>query len=251
VLAPVQPPAARRTAVDWVVLVLRVIFVVATLAAMGFSLWTHPRTGTTAGLRADLLSGDARSVKVIVSSDDRTSHRPWVLPDHKPNLPYLQWVTADRRVHDLRLGPGGFSGITSVDKPIPHAEQIPAALRADIATWQAKYRERLQPRLGWSVDPLGLLTLVALIVLVAGPSTVRGTKWAWFWFAGLMPCGSGVLAFLACERPWSRKANELYAAQRAFGPAAGPYRRTGLAGLGWGVLGIIVANAAVALLFWS
>ena len=235
----------------WLILALRVIFVAATVAAMGFSFWTHPRTGTAAGLRADLTSGDARSVRVVVSSDDRRSHRPWLLPDHKPNLPYLQWVTADHRVHDLALTPGGFSGGPAVDRPIARSEQIPASLRTDISAWQVRFHDQLQPRLGWSVDPLGLLTLLALAVLVCGPVTVHGTKWAWFWFAGLLPCGLGVLAFLAIERPWSAKANELYAGQRASGPGARPRRRSGLVGLGWGLLGVIVANGVVALLFWT
>ncbi|WP_433280292.1 hypothetical protein [Micromonospora sp. CA-244673] len=70
-----------------------------------------------------------------------------------------------------------------------------------------------------------------LLMLVAGPPPVAGTRWFWLWI-GLLPFGLGVLAWLHLER-W-----------RGDVPAARP-RRSGWAGLGGLLLGGILLSVAV------
>lgn len=258
VLAPARLRPERRGPSSWVLPGLRVVFVVATVAAIALSFYSHPRTGTVAGLRHDLVDHQVTAIEVVVSERSSVRLQPWRLPDHTPPVPYIEWVTSDYRVHDARLGPGGFSGAEPIDQPITHAELIPRALRGDIAAWLADEQRagtagRIRAGGGvdaagsgvmiWvgpntTVNPVGILTLICLLALLVGPKPVRGTKWAWFWFAGLMPAGLGVLAWLAFERPWTT-------------PTGVTRRRTGWAGLGWGLLGATAASAVVTLLFWS
>jgi hypothetical protein len=218
--------------------VVRVLLVGLVVASIGWVLWQHPRTGTMAGFRQALASGRATSVEIVTSQDAEISvGKPWRTPDRTPNVPYVRWVTSDHRVHDAPVGPGGFpngyDSSTMADNGIPHSELLSRAARRDLSAWMQH-----QDGGGFATHKVNLLPLLALVctlLLVVGPPTRRGTKWAWFWFTGAAPLGLGMLLWLAVEAPWSRRL-----AQAPPGHPPGPgwlrHRRDGWAGLGWGLV---------------
>jgi hypothetical protein len=246
--APVEGPVRGRVA-EWLVQGVRITLLTLTLVSIGAVLWQHPRTGTMAGFRHDLVSNRAAAVEVVTQSGQEISPgHPWRTPDRTPAVPYVRWTTTDHRVHDAAIGPGGFpSGPTGAMYAafggISGARLLPPSARSDLATWLPKHRERTGHT---TVNLIPLFTLVCLVLLVAGPTPQRGTRWAWFWFAGLVPLGLGVLAWLAFERPWSRRLARTPDGAPPPGPDWLARRRTGGAGLGWGLVISIGAQALFA-----
>ena len=229
-----------------VVQTLRVVLLALVLTAIGAVLWQHPRTGTMAGLRHDLVTNRATDVRIVTESRTFLSFgQPWRLPDRHPALPYVEWVTSDHRVHDAQIGSGGFPGGytnfgTAGYDGITNSELLPRPAQRDLSGWLDN-AHRAQPGVttnSW----LGWLSLACVAVLLAGPATRRGTKWAWFWFTGTAPLGLGLVAWLAFERPWSRSLART-PDDRPPGPRWAARRRTGWAGLGWGLVVSIAVEA--------
>jgi hypothetical protein len=249
VLTDAGPTPVPQSGTSRLIQSVRIVLVALALVAAGAVLWQHPRTGTIAGLRHDLVSGRATNVEIVTSSGSEISvGKPWQVPDRTPTIPYVRWVTSDHRVHDAPIGSGGFSdpyddSVTPGYDGVAHSQLLPRGARKDLAAWMDG---RNEARVGHvSVNLLPLFSLVCIVLLVGGPPTRRGTKWAWFWFSGMAPLGLGILAWLAFETPWSRTLTRT-PEEQLLGPTSLARRRHGWAGFGWGLVVAIAAQA----LFW-
>lgn len=188
---------------------LRVILALAVAAATLVSLWSWPRDADPADLRQALAAGEVHDV---VIGRAETVGVPWRV---EADLLAGQVVWQDDRWR---------TRTTYLDFEV--AELL--GVRQDAAGTTVTQATRPEGRpfdhdIG---DPLRgvavLSSLLVLILLVRGPQPRWATKWAWFWL-GATPLGLGILAWLALEVPWSRRAHRLPEPQ----PGAREERLTG------------------------
>ena len=177
-----------------------------------FAWWTQPRQADIQQARDDLASGRAAKVSFAADVVGHTFLGPelTIRDTASTESPYLVWRTGDRRVHYADL-------TTSPDKP-----DLERLIDASISRSGAPLIGT--PTYG-SPEILALaIVLPSLLILIAGPAPVTGTRWFWFWLGGI-PFGLGVLYWLARERPW------VHPAPPPLDPKTGrPTRRTGLTG---------------------
>ncbi|MEU4564159.1 hypothetical protein AB0F72_37750 [Actinoplanes sp. NPDC023936] len=93
----------------------------------------------------------------------------------------------------------------------------------------------LIPWRGWLQGISAVLALGTLLVVIAGPAPVRGTRWYWFWLTLVTSYGLGMLLWLFRDRPWVSVTEE---------PGD---RDRGLIGLGAALL----ANIAIAIVLFG
>ncbi|PSK65034.1 hypothetical protein B0E53_02990 [Micromonospora sp. MH33] len=183
--------------------------------------WTAPRAVDEAELERDLAAG---RVVTMARADGWQAGSTW---GRRPEPRYAEgaWMVVWTR-------PDGQVRHASVPTRAPESGADPLAdPRARDATTHGG--DTLADALANAAGLLALTIGVGwLLMLVAGPPRVAGTRWFWFWI-GLLPLGLGVLAWLHRER-W-----------RGDVPAARP-RRSGWAGLGWLLLGGLLLSVAVA-----
>ncbi|MEU1688172.1 hypothetical protein [Micromonospora sp. NPDC005707] len=182
--------------------------------------WTAPRGADEAELEWDLAAG---RVVTMARADGWQTGGGW---GRRPEPRYaeggwmLVWTRPDGQIRHASVpAQDPESGVDPLADPrardaTTHGGDTLADAQANAAGMLA-----LTIGVGW------------LLMLVAGPPPVAGTRWFWFWI-GLLPFGLGVLAWLHRER-W-----------RGDVPAARP-RRSGWAGLGGLLLGGILLSIAV------
>ncbi|WBB76469.1 hypothetical protein O7602_13440 [Micromonospora sp. WMMD1128] len=209
--------------------------------------WSAPRAADQSDLARDLAAG---RVLTITRVDGWETGGPWGRrpePRYAPGGSTVVWTRPDGQFRYTYLPArtpteGDITGVG----PGPEASPEP-----DAATWPgpdpfadplADPRARdavthggdtLADAVANAAATLALVIGVGwLLMLVAGPPPVVGTRWYWFW-VGLLPLGLGVLAWTWRER-W-----------RADVPATRP-RRSGWSGLGWFILGGIAISLVLA-----
>jgi hypothetical protein len=221
--------------------VLRIAVVVLWVAWAVLSWWSQPRPADADQARADIAAGRVVAFEWGVAFEPSLSWdwaRTPELRTSKTIGPTLAWRTPDQRIHYVRLdGPGSPADGTdrsTGDYTTGEAASMGAVLAA--AGLDSDTPGISNPR------PLMLATsflwLTFLFVLVIGPAPVVGTRWFWFWAAAVAPFGSGILLWLARERPWSASASA------SAEPAREPRQRW-YVGLGFGLLASLLATALV------
>ncbi|MFI7071775.1 hypothetical protein [Micromonospora sediminicola] len=204
--------------------------------------WTAPRSVDAVDLERDLAAG---RVVTLARADGWDDSGPWGRP---PEPRFAQsgstvvWARPDGQFRYAyvpapvpRGGPVEDAADPGpVTEPGPGEEADPLAdprARAAVARSGDSLADTL-------ADAAGLLALTIgvgwLLMLVAGPPPVAGTRWYWFWI-GLLPYALGVLAWAWRER-W-----------RAEAPLTGT-RGSGWRGFGGLIVGGIVVSLAVAVL---
>ncbi|MEU5531297.1 hypothetical protein ABZ744_30625 [Micromonospora chersina] len=220
----IDPPRAALLDRAWLrrrALPLAVVLCWLVWAALAW--WTAPRAADEAELERDLAAG---RVVTMARADGWQTGGTW---GRRPEPRYgegawmLVWTRPDGQIR-------------YADVPVEDPETGPDPLtdrRARDAT--THYGDTLADALA---NAAGLLALVIgagwLLMLVAGPPPVAGTRWFWFWI-GLLPFGLGVLAWLHRER-WRSD------------PPAARTRRSGWSGVGGLLLGGILVSVAVTVL---
>lgn len=220
----IDPPRAALLDRAWLrrrALPLAVVLCWLVWAALAW--WTAPRAADEAELERDLAAG---RVVTMARADGWQTGGMW---GRRPEPRYgegawmLVWTRPDGQIRyaDVR-----------VEDPETEPDPLTDPRARDATT---HYGDTLADALA---NAAGLLALVIgvgwLLMLVAGPPPVAGTRWFWFWI-GLLPFGLGVLAWLHRER-W-----------RSDLPAARP-RRSGWSGVGGLLLGGILVSVAVTVL---
>lgn len=171
----------------------------------GLAWWTAPRPVDPAQARAD---AEANRVTSVVRAETWGARRGFWgfgrLPELRPDGGLLVWTTTSGQQRyaapahggdpaDL-IGFGSSGGSPETDRLA--ADLLAAQARSTGATLEHAALASAGNGLG------GILALFMLAMLIAGPAPVRGTRFYWFWVT-LLPFGSGVLWWLAVERPWS------------------------------------------------
>jgi hypothetical protein len=225
-----------RSKVSWWQ-VLRVALVVGWVAWAVLSWWATPRAGTLDEARADLTGGRVTSYEWGRSWSDTTglfSPGGARLESAGTDGPIFLWNTGDGRQHYLTVTGGVPAEVVdpaAQPRPVsPEGESLAAALRTFDAGRSPEPWPVSSVIYGLSVAGV-VLFLWALVSASAPP--VTGTRWFWFWLAGLAPFGLGLLWWLARERPWSSRA---------------PVREKRLrwwAGLGFGILASLVVGVVL------
>lgn len=173
-------------------------------------LWaTQPRLVPPDLLEADLAEGRVTAYRVVVVEADQGPWSQWPsgpvvsLPSEgeEDRDPGSEVVTGEEPLTVAYRVEGWGGGIRVVDPQrgwlIPYETTalrlrtagVPEAGGADMARDPGWERAR-------QLDVV--LSLSVLVVVVAGPRPVRGTRWFWFWLVGL-PLGVGALAFAGLE----------------------------------------------------
>jgi hypothetical protein len=209
---------ARRGRRWWLGLRFVLIAAWALWAAAGW--WTTPRQASLADARAGLAAGAVAVYQWGDEWDDQANgiafgwnRQPFLRSSGEPG-PLFAWRTTTGQVRYTNL-------IT--DGEGPGVAELTKALTAQAATAGAEFGDVAGGRQQRTVEVLlPLLGLSFLLLLLAGPAPVTGTKWFWWWVVAGMPFGLGLLAWLTREHPWSRTAR----------PPQGGQRRSGFAGLG-------------------
>jgi hypothetical protein len=211
------------------------------LVAAATAWWTAPRQATyeqaTADIRAQQVTGYEWGDRW---RDERA--RPWfsgaVLESSGTLGPLFVWRTGSGRLFwadtadfdEVRstgaLDEQAYSGIGAVGI----AQDLRAAGAAEPTGIEARGR--------WA-DGIGIaLALIFIVVLLAGPAPVHGTRWFWWWLVVLTPYGLGLLFWLARDRPWSRSPEV----------ADGRPRDRGILGFGLGLFATFLINIVLLLL---
>ncbi|MGV9982369.1 hypothetical protein ACWDUH_32405 [Micromonospora wenchangensis] len=225
---------------------LRITLVLLWLLGAATTWWTAPRQQDHDRAGADVAAGRV----VAYQWGDRWEvdrSPPWfgsaTLWASGRHGPLFAWRTSDGRVHWTdtdRFGQVTTTGAVEQESYSgPGAVGIAQELRA----------AGLEHRAGDLHGPVSavggagvLLAVGALVVVVAGPAPVRGTRWYWFWLIFLSPYGLGLLLWTARERPWSRSA----AAVAVRNPTAP--RDRGVLGFGLGILASVLLGAVLLIL---
>lgn len=221
---------------------LRVLVVVAWVVAAAVSWWTTPRESAYERARADIAGG--RVVAYQWGDNWADSGSSWWFGDRTLYSsgtlgPLFAWRTGDGRVHWIDEAAVGEAALTGAVDPKDYAGPGAAALGQDIQA--AGAGERLGDVSAGSdaVGPIGfVLSAVFLMVLVAGPAPVLGTRWYWFWLVLASPYGLGLLFWLVRDRPWSARADG----------EGDPRRDRWLLGLATGVLLSVAVSVVLFLL---
>jgi hypothetical protein len=174
----------------------------------GLAWWTAPRPVDPAQAGADIAANRVTSVLRAETWDGQRGF--WwgfgALPQVRPDGGLLIWTTTSGQQRYAAPAHGGdpadLIGFGSSGYS-PETDRLAADLRAAQARTTGATFEHAT--LASAANGLGLvLALVMLVMLIAGPAPARGTRFYWFWVMWL-PLGSGVLWWLAVERPWSRR----------------------------------------------
>jgi hypothetical protein len=208
--------------------------------------WSAPRPTDADQARHDISVGAVRSAMRAELWDQRGGF--WgtpTTPRSAENGMFVVWTTElgqtryaapDHPVDPGELGSYGGTGT------YPQADLLGAQLRAAAA--DSDLVSVGQNRISSTARLLaGVLMVLFVLILVAGPAPVRGTRFYWFWIA-LVPFGLGVLAWLGRERPLSRPALPL---RSAAGTSIGDQRRKGFEGF----LLLIVTGIGLSLLTYG
>lgn len=199
--------ADGRTRRWWIM--LRLALVLLWLFAATTIWWTAPRKQSYAQARADVAVGRVTAYQWGDRWATSGGSRPWygasTMQTSGTLGPLFVWRTPDGRVSwtdtnnfDQVITTGA---VNHASYSGPGAVGIAQELRAG----------GLEDRTG-GVHPLAsavmgvglVLAIVFLVVIVAGPPPVLGTRWFWFWLTFTAPYGLGILFWLARDRPWSR-----------------------------------------------
>ncbi|MFJ8579691.1 hypothetical protein [Micromonospora sp. NPDC093277] len=219
--------------------VLPVAMVVCWLVWTGLSWWTAPRTADRPELDHDLAAG--RVVTWFRADGWAADNGGWGgrrRPRYASEGAMVVWTRPDGQIRYAIVGApvtGASSGSDPLDDGLDRVaggDPLDDRLYRVAGSWdETPAAARLADAAGWLAVALGLGWLV---VLVAGPPPVAGTRWYWFWI-GSLPFGVGLLAWAYRER-W-----------RGDVPPVRP-RRSGWVGLGWMLLGGLLLSVAVAAL---
>jgi hypothetical protein len=220
--------------------VLRIALVVLWMIWAALAWWSAPRTATVEQARADLASGQVTTYE-WGDSWERSSTFTW----GNPNPPTLEssrefgrifaWRTSQFQVRYVRLDQAPPPATDASGQPsAPSSDPQTASLVRSVA------ESRLQPgsvRMRSLVPLLSIAVgLTMLIVLIAGPAPVVGTRWYWFWVLTGVPLGLGLLFWLFRERPWSP------AAETPTDRSGTARRRSGYTGFGISFLTALAGN---------
>jgi hypothetical protein len=202
--------------------------------------WSAPRSATVEQARADLAAGQVTRYQ-WGDSWQRSSAWAW----GNPNPPTLEstrefgrifaWRTSQFQVRYVRLDQAPPPATDATGQPsAPSSDPETASLMRSVVESGLPQGSAgtgpLVPLLGMVVG------LSVLLVLIAGPAPVVGTRWFWFWVLTGVPLGLGLLFWLFRERPWSP------AAETPMDRAGRVRRRSGYTGFGVGFLAALVAN---------
>lgn len=186
----------------------RAVLALLWLGWAGLAWWSAPRATEIQTLAADLDAGQVVSYQRV----ERWERDPgfwgqFRMPRDHPDGVILAWRTTDGQVHyaapDLPVSPAqlGSAGGTSTN---PDAAVGAAARDLDARGVPHAYGFD-NPLARASVPLAATLAILGLVLVVAGPAPVRGTRPFWFWI-GSLPFGLGALAWLAFEHPWTYRA---------------------------------------------
>ncbi|MFI7214844.1 hypothetical protein ACIBP4_28890 [Micromonospora maritima] len=210
--------------------------------------WTAPRSVDAADLERDLAAGRVVTLARAAGWEDRGpwGRRPepryaqhgstvvWARPDGQFRYAYVPAPVPQGGSVEDATDPGPVTDPGPATEPGPGQEADPLAdSRARAAV--TRHGDSLADTLADAAALLALTIGVGwLLMLVAGPPPVAGSRWYWFWI-GLLPYALGVLAWAWRER-W-----------RAEAPVTGT-RGSGWRGFGGLVVGGILVSMAVAVL---
>lgn len=189
-------PAGRRW---WSV--LRVVLVAAWVLWAAAGWWTAPRQASLADARADLAAGRVAVYQWADGWDEEAggvgfgwNRLPSLRSSGEPGPLYVwRTTTGQVRYADL-INDSADRGVPGLVEELGGQAAAAGVEFGDVAGGRAQSTvEVLLPLLGLS----------SLILLVAGPAPVIGTKWFWWWVVTGVPFGLGLLAWLAWEHPWS------------------------------------------------
>ncbi|MFE9692310.1 hypothetical protein [Micromonospora sp. NPDC005806] len=222
----IMPPSgSARIRLDWSRLGRRafpIAVVGCWLVWAALAWWTAPRAADQAELDRDLAGG--RVVTWFRADGWSTDAGAW---GRRPQPRYASegWMVVwSRPDGQIRYTNMPVDGSATGSDPMDDRLARNASLRLGDAPAES---------LANAAGLLGLtLGLGWLVMLVAGPPPVAGTRWFWFWI-GLLPFGLGVLAWLYRER-WRSDVPPTRA------------RGSGWAGLGWLLVGGLLLSVAVA-----
>lgn len=236
---------------------LRVVLV-AVFVIGGAAEWAlHPHTASAERLEQALAAGEVRSYSLGREDDER--HIP-IAREHRGAPTQVFWrdsrgvLWMPERVYSNDDG-GADAGTTTVLTPsgtIVTTQAVPRSARPVVARLQragVPYAPLERTWAAWLEGLRSLAWFVGVLWLVFGTQPRRMTKWAWFW-TSLIPGGFGMLAWLAFEAPWSRRASAWPQPQphhRQMYAPGGDRRMTG----GTGFLFLIAGSIAVALVLWA
>ena len=183
------------------------------------ALWGTPAPASEAAFGAALRSGQVRAVSVAA---DRRYGLELRLPlpvsvsfVGSVNAPSVVWASSSGRLY--RTDVSTLAGLSdpsqegSTGQPGSMGSQVDV-FRSIVAT--ATGAGVLAPRVGWLGVygwlgwPLAVLSLLALLLLVAGPQPRRVTKWGLFWILGL-PAGIGLAWWVWRDSPWDPRMSAL------------------------------------------
>lgn len=201
--------------------ILRVCLVLVWLVWAVLGWWSAPRPVDVEQARDDIAAGRVSST---FRAEAWNSSRLWgAYPDARvgDDGPLLVWTTPtgqirytapdlDRRPAELVGAGGSGSG--------PRTEQLAAELDA-AQTRPGRTTADYGPAVVVSTVLGGVLIVMFLGFLGAGPPPRRGTHFFWLWMT-LIPFGLGMLAWLATETPWSGRARRLPGGSRVDAPAS-------------------------------
>ncbi|WKU05755.1 hypothetical protein [Micromonospora sp. HUAS LYJ1] len=224
---------------------LRIALVLLWLLGATTTWWTAPRQQDYDRARADVVAGRVTAYQWGDRWEvDRSplwfgSATLWASGSYGP---LFAWRTPDGRLHWTDTDRFGQVTTTGADARESYSGAGAVGIARELRAAGLEHRAGDVHAPVSVVGGAGiLLAVVALVVVVAGPAPVRGTRWFWFWLIFLTPCGLGLLAWTARERPWSRSAAAVAARSPAYP------RDRGVLGFGIGVFASVLAG--VVLLF--
>jgi hypothetical protein len=185
--------------------VARVLVLLLWVIGAALTWWTAPREVGYDRALAAVSGGEVRAYQWGNNWEDggsRWFEAPW-LESAGESGPWFTWRAGDYRVYwtDTTLAPVDqtFEDVNG----IPHAGgAAPIARQLDIGT-----TTNLIPWRGWLQGLSVVLALTFLVVLIAGPAPVLGTRWYWFWIVALIPHALGMVFWVLRDRPWSPAEN--------------------------------------------
>lgn len=212
----------RRTAI------VRYVLLAAWIVWAALAWWTAPRLATLDQLQRDAAGDQVSSVERSSGWDDDGF---W----GRPRIPQRS-LEGSMVVWQLRDGRTRYRYVDNDGTPAPATDSRVESLTAALGR---SGPPMLTPgRIGAITT---VLAIVFLAVLLGGPTPVRGTRWFWFWVA-LLPFGLGGVAWLAYERPWSRRAAVLDTVEPV---AEHRERRSGWRGFGYLIVGTFAIGVLV------
>ncbi|MBO4165043.1 hypothetical protein [Micromonospora antibiotica] len=228
---------------------LRITLVLLWLLGAATTWWTAPRQQGYDRARADVVAGRV----VAYQWGDRWQvdrSPPWfgsaTLWASGTSGPLFAWRTPDGRVYWTNTDRFGQVSTTGAVEQESYSGPGAVGIAQQLRVAGLEHRADGVHSPMTVVSGTGLLVaVVALVVVVAGPAPVRGTRWFWFWLISLAPYGLGLLFWMARDHPWSRSAAAVTTRSPTYP------RDRGVLGFGVGALASVLIGAVLLIVHQS